>query len=755
MSVLSLSKQSGLVILEQLHQSSLQLESGYVKSWLPTLSDKNLRIEEELQCQDLNLGEIVSNYEAKLRRKEARKRRILKRVEGIPVGVNASEYITYRKCHYLYSVSKWRQSLLSVMTPQMMADLMELSITLFRHSKDRMETGALTLQSVLTCEWTSRLLSLTTTYRASYRPHGLENRDWSLMPHDTRLGPTLIITSLQQATRLSHLSLERLATDEMMSTIARSCRQLNFLNINNSKVTDEGILAICGLEAKDSLGSRQKLSRSCKTDSENQNSSSLVKNIIPKWNKKSDSGCDQISHLEAHSLSLTWYKSNLFYKECSMVPMDAGFVGALDSLPLKILNSEVTGRAVLSWHKWKKRVKQRERRLGLEVVVESRPTLSMLTSLQELCPAIQELRVDWAGFTTGPSREDWIPGLASLAGVTSLLTSDIDHKTDSLTSLMPAMGPNLTKLHLQEMWSVNNSLLKAIKENCVNLTRLILFMTVKDLLGSMTQIHIERDAELSCQETISSGGMKKLTEVHLMGPFKSGLTRYLLDSSPKIETLTLSVDFPDPAFCNVVPDVRKDYLGQEYMKEVMKGNSFSHVKELHLMTQYSRGKKNLDKDFAMFLLKQFPTLQHLGHFKLWSLNPKQKREIRNHLVSSRMSHITVDTDHKPRPSDNVGDLRNIYVNDRMEASCLWLPIKTMSTFSFFEEVAEMLVGPDILWPPGFENMGALGAGADNEGPDENIEDSDSDSSEGELEVDGDGDGDQFPPPGLEPVCVIQ
>ena len=92
--------------------------------------------------------------------------------------------------------------------------------------------------------------------------------------------------------------------------------------------------------------------------------------------------------MEAHSLSLTWYQSNLFYKECSMVPMDAGFVGALDLLPLKILNSEVTGRAVLSWHKWKKRVKQRERRLGLEVMVESRPTLSMVTSLLELCPAM-------------------------------------------------------------------------------------------------------------------------------------------------------------------------------------------------------------------------------------------------------------------------------------------------------------------------------------------------------------------------------
>ena len=39
MSVLSLAKQSGLVALEQVHQNCLQLESGYTKSWLPSLSN--------------------------------------------------------------------------------------------------------------------------------------------------------------------------------------------------------------------------------------------------------------------------------------------------------------------------------------------------------------------------------------------------------------------------------------------------------------------------------------------------------------------------------------------------------------------------------------------------------------------------------------------------------------------------------------------------------------------------------------------
>ena len=104
------------------------------------------------------------------------------------------------------------------------------------------------LQSVLTCEWTQRYLTLTTGYRNNYRPHGLVTRDWSSMPHDQRLGASMIILSLRSATRLSHLSLERLASDEMMLTIATSATNLSFLNINNSKVTDTGLLTLAGLK---------------------------------------------------------------------------------------------------------------------------------------------------------------------------------------------------------------------------------------------------------------------------------------------------------------------------------------------------------------------------------------------------------------------------------------------------------------------------------------------------------------------------
>ena len=66
--------------------------------------------------------------------------------------------------YYEETVKKWRESLIrqEVMTPEMMRFLMELAMRLFRPVKDQSELGAETLQAVLTCQWTESLLSLTT-----------------------------------------------------------------------------------------------------------------------------------------------------------------------------------------------------------------------------------------------------------------------------------------------------------------------------------------------------------------------------------------------------------------------------------------------------------------------------------------------------------------------------------------------------------------------------------------------------------------
>ena len=136
---ISLSTQSGLKILETIHQNSVRLEDDY-KSF--KYRNRHLRnFEELLDCSNMILEDKVQT-----------------------VGDCDLTYIQYRKCHYLYTIQKWRESLMrqEVMTPEMMRGLMELAMRLFRPGKDKEEPGALALQAILTCQWTESLLALTT-----------------------------------------------------------------------------------------------------------------------------------------------------------------------------------------------------------------------------------------------------------------------------------------------------------------------------------------------------------------------------------------------------------------------------------------------------------------------------------------------------------------------------------------------------------------------------------------------------------------
>ena len=177
---LSLSAQAGLVSLELIHQNCLKLENGYIKHWLPLLSQSSREFEERLDCSSLNVEKIVSRHEEMVRQKrKGREWRAVRMYQGIPqTAGGAQTYVRYRKCSYLHTVAKWRQELMSqaVMTPEMMASLMELALALYRPSKERLEPGALTLQAVLTCQWTERLLTFTTgqspgTYHSQYIMH--------------------------------------------------------------------------------------------------------------------------------------------------------------------------------------------------------------------------------------------------------------------------------------------------------------------------------------------------------------------------------------------------------------------------------------------------------------------------------------------------------------------------------------------------------------------------------------------------------
>jgi len=471
-----------------------------------------------------------------------------------------------------------------------------------------------------------------------------------------------------------------------------------------------------------------------------------VRNRVLRCEKMEGRGCQKLSHLEALGLSkLAWHNPATNYTEYQLVPLDCGFVAVLDHLPVRILNTEVGGRAVMAWVKGRRRARLEVTPLQLEVLVESHPTPSMVEQVATHCPSLKEMRVDWYQFYTPNSsnREDWVSSLSHLSNLSSIFTSDIDHKTEELSSLLPIMGHNLTRLHLQELWSFKYSLLRAIKRSCSSLEKLVVLMTCKEVVGAVAQISVEKDVDLALENSVHSGaGLSKLKELHLMGPFGSQLVRFLLSGSARLVTLSLAIEWPDPAFCNVVPASRRDFLGRDYLQDVMQGNSLNYIQELHFMAQYARGRKYLTKDFAMFLIKNFITLKHLGTIRLWNMTAGERREVRKFVKVNNMD-ITMDPDTEPRPSENSGDFRNIFVSNRSEAACSWLPVKQASTFSFFEEVADMFAEPALFWPAGLEDSDE----------DDNSNDEGGDLND-EFEVVEDDDQEHIQV-GLDPLCAIQ
>ena len=204
---------------------------------------------------------------------------------------------------------------------------------------------------------------------------------------------SMLVSSLSTASRLKQLSLEKLATDHLMSAVSEHCPLLTFLNISHSKVTDAGLLMVAGVEAE----RRPRLERRCKSRTEPPPSSDgvLVRNITVWWRSVPGRGCPRISHLEAEDLSsLDWSNTGLGqqYKDFTAVPLDSGFVALLDSLPLTFLNTEVAGRAVLAWIRLNKKLNRKNRQLGLEVLVEARPTESLLLQVSSVCPRLREVQ---------------------------------------------------------------------------------------------------------------------------------------------------------------------------------------------------------------------------------------------------------------------------------------------------------------------------------------------------------------------------
>ena len=139
----ALSAQAGLVVLNSIYNNSKEMEKNY-KTF-----QRECRLPEDekmLDCSRLNVEKVVKDF------KKISRPSLL-------------ESIKFKKCLYLYTIKRWRESLMrqDLMTPEMMQGLMELAVILFRPAaQSSEEPGAITLQAVLTCEWTERVLTLNT-----------------------------------------------------------------------------------------------------------------------------------------------------------------------------------------------------------------------------------------------------------------------------------------------------------------------------------------------------------------------------------------------------------------------------------------------------------------------------------------------------------------------------------------------------------------------------------------------------------------
>jgi len=747
----NLSLQAGLVTLQTLHQSAARLETEYMKSWLPSLTKTNADLEEKTNIrQGVDTSEIVLKYKSKdsdeVERSQppieatvpkgrgkgrgrgrggrsapstpARKMQLRRVVHGIPEGATASNYIQYRKCLYVETIKKWRESLCDILNGPVLNDLLVLLGHLGRHNANKNEIGLLTLMAVLTSPYITHLVLSPHSFVQNFqRGRSLEKKRDS----DSRIGTTILHFSLSEGLRLSHLSLEKVCSDELLALIGKVSHNLRYLNISGSVLSDQGFLDLVGVESGSRSGSRPRLTRQCKTG--DLPSTGPVKNLVPRWVQVTGRGANKLQHIDATNLQgIQWHLAGpLAYTDYSAIPLDAGFVALLAFCPqLRILNTEVCGRAVVSYVKGKQKQRRPVTPLALEVLVEAHPNPALIETVVGACPRLQEVRVDWFQVLhpINTSREDWVQNIPQVKHLARLHSTDIDYKTDKLLTVLPQVGANLTVLHLQELWSLKYSVVKAVKQNCPVLKQLALLMTCKDVVGAIAQISLEKDVNLSldgCKQTLD-----RLEQVHLVGPYSSEFSTYTLAGCPNITSLTLGVEWPDPAFCNVQPGSRKDLLGKEYLEAVKQNNKLEHLEELHLVAQYGRGRSRLTKEFADQVLAEFKNLKHLGTFRFWNMTQQEITVIR-HNIKKTNRDITTDEDFTVKSSQNKNKFLHHYTPGKGEAACSWLPLRS-PTFAFIDEVAEILAGPAIP----FDNDSDSDMSVDGEFLDDSSDDDDDD-----------------------------
>lgn len=740
--VLSLQILSHIAVIKQVHRYASRLEKEYMETWLETqLSPTNKELEATINIRspDVDTEAVVLKYKAieaetvrkkledmqrkknsgpKMKRGRNRRQqraatapyllpqgksdgeeKLLtslkpKIVHGIPEGVEVRDYIEYRKCKYIEDIKRVRNVLTKALNSSVLNDMMSVMFNIAQFN-NKHEHGLLTLQAMLMTKHTNDFRIASAKFHRNFATSSHYQMKEQMANIETRIGTTILHYTLLDGSSLTQVSLENCSCDSVLKVISDAATNLRYLNISGSVVSDQGLLHLCGVE-KGNGRQRPKLARQCKEKYAPQER--LVVNEMPIWERKRE-GCRRLEHFIGQNLKrLNWSgQSMMKYYDHPNVPIDAAFVAMLEFMPcLTVFVIDVGGRAVQSWTKYrsKKKVKAKSQ-LKLEVVSESRLTPPLLDLVNEVCPNLRQLKVEWYDFFMHQqySREDWCRRLQNCKRLRSLHVADIDFKTPTLQQALVSAGSNLTELKLREVWTFRYSNFRAIKKYCPNLVVLHMAMTSVNVITTINHISVDKDHNLQLHGQNDLSCLKNLMEFYLIGPFEHEIVSYLLKGADGLKRLTLGIEWLDPTFCDNQPMNRKDLIGPEYLKEVMTVNRMKELEEIHLLAQYRRGRSRLVTSCADLILAQFPKIRHIGNFQYWNITPNDIMTLMAKVRSTNRD-ITFDEDLHTNSYENpVFEYR--YIPGRNLLSCKQITLKKDSS-NILTDFFDVLAGPPAL-----------------------------------------------------------
>lgn len=228
------------------------------------------------------------------------------------------------------------------------------------------------------------------------------------------------------------------------------------------------------------------------------------------------------------------------------------------------------------------------------------------------------------------------------------------------------------------------------------------------------QIDIVNDFNLGNGDGKEDPELKNLELCHLHGPFGPEITSYMIKGAQDLKNLVLMIEWMDANFMSIQPS-DKDYLGIDYLKELLKVNPLCNLSQLHLgggVKKKNRAK--LDKNCVSFVLNTFgDRLEHFGSFDQWNLSRSERASMTEEFTNQNRK-IILDEHLRSRQVEKV-DFSKKFVENRIGFSCQ--DPTSLLTDQFDERHNDFMDLFDVI-------AGLHGFFEANEGPD----DSDSDDS---------------------------